>query len=309
METTLSKEYFTLIGGIQSLGDGEMLLEEHRIWSLYYSLIELRARDDIVKSILGSGNFAVDGHMRVIISKLLVAGYKEMRLYTTNFFITLIEQKIPGLEEWIPQILVPQIYDPAASVSTAALAVMKVLCEIPIYLKSIIDCNPDVEFLSLNDCASLYKFLGLNDGYQHLAQNGFIERETKYWLEHGIFQYVVEVELSTTVDYTSAALAKDFPPHFLGSLAQTKLGCDYLSTYEELEDITTLIIEVSKGLVSRKADAFKLKAAIWTLASIGSSETGLSFLATLSQDVHPLDAIVKLSYSCSILSVRGYFPI
>lgn len=55
----LAKDYFTFLGDIQKLPEGERLFENNGVWSLYYSLIELRGKDHIVKCILNAGNYAM----------------------------------------------------------------------------------------------------------------------------------------------------------------------------------------------------------------------------------------------------------
>ena len=47
--------------------------------------------------------------MRVIFSKLLTSGYKEMRLYTTNYISSLLEKNTSGIEDWVPGLISPQV--------------------------------------------------------------------------------------------------------------------------------------------------------------------------------------------------------
>lgn len=109
MEKTLTKEYFTIIGELQKRSEGLRIMDDANIWSLYYSLIELRGREDILKIIMKTGYFEYDGHMRIIFSKLLTGGYKEMRAFATNYCSTLLEQNPETFHEWMPMLLLPQV--------------------------------------------------------------------------------------------------------------------------------------------------------------------------------------------------------
>lgn len=58
METTLVGEYFTILGDILRLPDGEEIFEEHNFWSIFYVVIQLRGKEEITKRILLNGNYA-----------------------------------------------------------------------------------------------------------------------------------------------------------------------------------------------------------------------------------------------------------
>jgi hypothetical protein len=57
MATTSSKEYFMFLGQLQNYPEGLEIIEECEIWTLYYSLVELRGREDIVKCIITTANY------------------------------------------------------------------------------------------------------------------------------------------------------------------------------------------------------------------------------------------------------------
>jgi hypothetical protein len=59
MEKTMSKEYFNILGVLQESNPGMQVMNECRVWTLFYALIDLRGREDIVKKIINSGNYEV----------------------------------------------------------------------------------------------------------------------------------------------------------------------------------------------------------------------------------------------------------
>jgi large subunit ribosomal protein L17e len=109
MATTLSREYFMLLGLLQNVQQGLMILDECSIWTLFYSLTDLRGREDILKAVITSANYDHDHHFRIIFQKMLTSGYKEMRLFTTNHLNLLLECKSKGFNDWVPQLLASQV--------------------------------------------------------------------------------------------------------------------------------------------------------------------------------------------------------
>jgi rapamycin-insensitive companion of mTOR len=128
--------------------------------------------------------------MRVIFSKLLTSGYKEMRLYTTNYILTLLENNTAGIEIWIPSLLIAQVntlliqlFDPAPSVSSAALAIVRESTKYPAFMRGIILSKPDFEYLASCDSQILIRFLEDEEGFAYLLDAGFVEKEAKYWVD------------------------------------------------------------------------------------------------------------------------------
>ncbi len=57
IENMMGKEYFTILGEIQKLPEGEKIFEENNLWTTYYTLIELKGKDYLVKCLIAAGNF------------------------------------------------------------------------------------------------------------------------------------------------------------------------------------------------------------------------------------------------------------
>jgi rapamycin-insensitive companion of mTOR len=128
--------------------------------------------------------------MRVLFSKLLTSGYKEMRLFTTNYILTLMENNTAGIESWIPSLLIAQVnailtqmFDPAPTVSEAALSIVRESTKYPAFMRGIILSKPDYEYLASCDSQILIKFLEDEEGFTYLLDAGFVEKEAKYWVD------------------------------------------------------------------------------------------------------------------------------
>lgn len=302
IDTVLAKDYFTILGDIQKHPEAERVFEECKIWNVYYSLVDLRGKDFILRYILLTGYYDEDTHMRVIFSKLLTSGYKEMRLFTTNFILTLLERNTNGLEDWIPQMLVPQLFDPAPTVCAAALAIIQASPKYPEFMRQIILYKPNVDLLSTADSQVLISFAGTEEGFEYLLQDGFITKEAKYWIDCGIFQYSEMMDKYMTMDtvFDSKLKNSKLPLHLFGYLAQTKEGCKLI---EKIDDFELMCKFLRNHL--HESHVLKLKSYIWTLAHIGSSDYGFNYLKTLTPDYHILNTISDMSLTSPFFSIRG----
>lgn len=93
------------------------------------------------------------------------------------------------------------------------------------------------------------------------------------------------------------------PLHFFGSLAQTKSGSEFIENIDDVEIMCKLM--ASPPDILQSVNLIKMKAAVWTLAHIGSSDYGFELLKKFSSSKHVLELVVDMIYSCSIFSLRG----
>lgn len=114
-----------------------------------------------------------------------------MRAYTTDYIETLIEKNTPCLEDWIPQVLIPQLFDPSQAVCSSALSIIRKCTAHPKMMRSIITCKPDLDYLCANDSSILIKFLCDPLGYEYLFEAGFVDQEANYWIE--VHEFVILV--------------------------------------------------------------------------------------------------------------------
>jgi rapamycin-insensitive companion of mTOR len=300
MESTLSREYFTFLGALQQTQVTRYVLRECALWTTYYALIELRGRDDIAKRILMTGNYYRDGHMRVILSKLLVAGYKEMRLFTTQWIDTLLDFRDDSICEWVAPLLMPQLFDAAPQVIESALQVIKKGCTNPAFLNTFIQSNPDIDHIAQHDTEILFHFLQTENGFSEILQNGFLHNEIKYWVEEGLVEYALYFERRMTATSTTALT---IPTHLYGSLVSTLQGCTFLKTHGQLE-ILFVYLQYTPTELESEENISKLKSSIWGLCHACSTTFGIDLIDTISEGCC-VKRIVDVALHSSVLSVRG----
>ncbi len=62
----------------------DRILEKFKMFNCFYRLCELQSRDDLIKAMLQNMDFNIDGHARIILSKVLTTGYKVSLLIMMN---------------------------------------------------------------------------------------------------------------------------------------------------------------------------------------------------------------------------------
>lgn len=73
--------------------------------------MELKSRDDIIKIIISNMYYGIEGHPRYFLAKIMVSGYKEMRLFATQFLGEIFDSyRSQQLGDWGIRVLIPQVY-------------------------------------------------------------------------------------------------------------------------------------------------------------------------------------------------------
>ena len=79
MNETLTGGYFALLGALTKDTKGMQILERWKILNMFYHIIELNDRDDLIRTLLSNMDYTLDGHLRIIISKAMTSCSKEIR--------------------------------------------------------------------------------------------------------------------------------------------------------------------------------------------------------------------------------------
>ncbi|KAI8907215.1 Rapamycin-insensitive companion of mTOR, N-term-domain-containing protein [Gorgonomyces haynaldii] len=300
MAETRTRDYFAILGVLTQSADGLKLLELARVFSVFYQLLDLRGRDDIVKALISSMHYELEGHPRFILSKVMVSGYKEIRLFATEQLGRSLKRS-KKRNEWGIRSLIPQLYDPSVEVSNAALQVLTWQMENnDEFIHEFIAYQPDLEHLSTVANTLLLRLMNVPAGLEYLMDQEYLEDEFDYWFEHGVFQYIPAVEQHLENNSTAAISEKNLPAHFYNHFSKTKEGCELLDTSGHLA-VFLEILGHFQELEQSLDGVIKIKAALWSIAHIGSNKYGFQLIAR----ANAVQLMVKIARESGVLSVRG----
>jgi hypothetical protein len=147
MESTLSCGYFTLLGTLSKYKDGVRIMEKFKIFNLFYQISELKARDDLKIAIITNMDYSLDGHPRVLLSKIMTSGYNPIRLFSTKQLGAVLHNSEREYNGWIIRLLVTQLYDPNLEVCQMAMSLLDEACEIHANLELLVKCRPSLDHL------------------------------------------------------------------------------------------------------------------------------------------------------------------
>lgn len=147
MENTLSRGYFTLLGVFSKYKEGVRIMEKFKIFSLFYKLSELRNRDDLKVAIITNMDYSLDGHPRVLLSKIMTSGYNPIRLFATQYLGVIMRQSESEYNDWIIRLLVTQLYDTHLDVCQMAVNLLDEACEKQDNLELLVKYRPSLGHL------------------------------------------------------------------------------------------------------------------------------------------------------------------
>ncbi|KAJ3557255.1 hypothetical protein NPX13_g9966 [Xylaria arbuscula] len=200
---TLCWGYFPMLGALSSDPKGFQMLERWRIFNMMYHIIDFKQRPDLIKLILSNLDYSLQGHPRILLSKALTAGTKDMRIHATNVLrkyaishrVTASGQIISDAK-WAIQLLVTQLYDPEIEVCATAVKILEKACNSKPLLEYIVECRPALDHLGEIGAPSLYAFLSTSIGYHYLDGLDYISNEMDDWFLGRNDTYVSLIEAS-----------------------------------------------------------------------------------------------------------------
>ncbi|KAG9297891.1 hypothetical protein G9A89_000054, partial [Geosiphon pyriformis] len=275
---TLTSGYFTMIGVLSKFKDGVRLLEKFKIFNTFYHLSELRSREDLIKVIITSLDYSLDGHPRIILSKVMTSGYKQMRLYATKHLGTILRTSTKKFNDWGIRLLITQLYDPAMEVCEMAVRVLEETCKHKENLELLVKLRPSLDHLGEVGNPLLLRFLSTSIGFRYLSEFDYVEREMDDWFQSRNQYYVTQLEvlLATALklggdsgrddedDIKMQTFDGTTPPHFYGELAKTEEGCQLLRERGHFREFARFVRE--HGMERRDSSIVsKLKSVLWAL--------------------------------------------
>uniref|UniRef100_A0A4W3JTQ3 RPTOR independent companion of MTOR complex 2 n=1 Tax=Callorhinchus milii TaxID=7868 RepID=A0A4W3JTQ3_CALMI len=302
---TLSQHYFLLIGTLSSHPHGVKMLEKCNMFQCLLSLCSLKNYDHLLKLTVSTLDYSRDGLARVILSKTLTAATDNCRLYATKHLRVLLRANVEFFSNWGIELLVTQLHDKNKSISSEALDILDEACEDKANLHALIQMKPAVSHLGDKGLLLLLRQVkkGCFNGLVACSQ----EYNLKYvdlieeQLNEALTTYRKPADGENYVRRSNQRLQRPYvylPVHLYGQLVHHKTGCNLL-------EAQSIVPDLSYSVRSPSLDTWEgvkhLKAALWALGNIGSSNWGLNLL----QEENVVPDMIALAQQCEILSVRG----
>ncbi|KAK3692410.1 Rapamycin-insensitive companion of mTOR, N-term-domain-containing protein [Podospora appendiculata] len=321
---TLCGGYFPMLGVLSGDVKGMQMLDRWRIFNMMYRIVDLKQRPDLIKLMLANFDYGLQGHPRVLLSKALTAGTKEIRIDATNSLRKYATRprmnahgQEPGDSKWAIQLLVTQLYDPEVEVCATAVKILEKACNTKNNLEYIVECRPALDHLGEIGAPLLLRFLSTSIGYHYLDGLDYISNEMDDWFlgRNDAYVGLIEASLARSFldqqdDHTNRISVFDdeqemeadshVPPHFYRELTRTQEGCKLLSDKGHFDEFAATIRE--HGMHSDDAEMLvKVKGCLWAVGNVGSMELGAPFLE--SCDV--VEQIIQIAENHEVMSLRG----
>ncbi|QDS75740.1 hypothetical protein FKW77_008368 [Venturia effusa] len=326
MNETLTAGYFALLGALTKDPRGLQILERWKIFNMFYHIVELKGRDDLIKTLLGGMDYTLDSHLRIILSKALTTSSKAIRMYATRLLRKYATKPISdagdsstGTVEWAIRLLVTQLYDPEIGVCEVAIKILEEACHQKHSLEYIVKCRPALDHLGEIGAPLLLRFLSTSVGYNYLDELDYITREMDDWFLGRNDSYVALIEASLAraladipdkVVQPSNPFADDsmpevqeygmVPPHFYRELTRTWEGCKLLEQKGHFDEFVATIKDL--GMEEEDAEIIlKVKGCLWAVGNVGSMELGAPFL----ENTGVVQWIVDIAERSEVMTMRG----
>lgn len=327
LSETLCGGYITMLGVLTGDSKGLLMIERWRMFNMMYHIVDLKQRPDLIKLLLSNFDYSNQGHPRVLLSKALTAGTKDIRIHATNAIRKYAIRPVPSLHgqggvsdsKWAIQMLVTQLYDPEVEVCATAVKILEKASNRKTYLEYIVECRPALDHLGEIGAPLLLRFLSTSIGYHYLDGLDYISNEMDDWFLGRNDSYVSVIEASLAKSFLAdpedqshrismfddGEADADFhdshvPPHFYRELTRTQEGCRLLNDKGHFEEFATTIREY--GMQTEDPEVLtKVKGCLWAVGNVGSMELGAPFLE--ASDV--VEQIVKIAESHEVMSLRG----
>ncbi len=321
--------YFTMLGVMCRDPKGIHILIRWRIINMFYHIVELKNRDDLIRVLLTNLDYTLDSHPRIILSKAMIAGTKGMRITATRMLRRYALMPIQtqtviggGAAEWAVRLLVGQLYDPEIEVCEVAIKILEEACNNLTTLEYVVKCRPALDHLGEIGAPLLLRFLSTSVGYHYLDGLDYITREMDDWFLGRNDTYVTLVEaslaralftdpvpaaeLTLSIGINDESLEppvggySSVPPHFYRELTRTAEGCELLKTKGHFEEFAATIQDFA--LEDEDPEIIlKVKGCLWAVGNVGSMELGAPFL----EHTDVVKDVVRIAEESKVMTMRG----
>ncbi|KAJ5485179.1 hypothetical protein N7539_005167 [Penicillium diatomitis] len=320
MSSTLSGGYFAMLGALSADARGLLMMERWHMLNMFYHIIELQDRNDLIQTLLGNMDYSRASHLRVILSKALTIGSKDIRIFATKLLrkyavgtVGVSPQLTISNAEWVVKLLVTQLYDPDVTVCQIAVKILEEACNQRDYLEFVVKCRPSLDHLGEIGAPLLLRFLSTSVGYHYLDGLDYITQEMDDWFLGRNDTYVGLVEAALSRAYVDQPRRNSFapedlvdlqdvgvvPPHFYRELARTAEGCKLLEQSGHFNEFAWTIRDFRMEEEDNEA-LLKVKGCLWAVGNVGSMELGAAFLES-----EIVQRIVSIAQEAGVLTMRG----
>ncbi|TGZ82274.1 hypothetical protein EX30DRAFT_220854 [Ascodesmis nigricans] len=335
LHETLSWGYFSMLGVLSGDTKGLAMMEKWHMFSTFYHITDLQSRPDLSELFVRTMDFTLEGHPRIILSKVLTNGPKNVRLMATNHLRSLatpssenITPRTSETAEWAIRLLITQLYDPDVEVCETAVRILEEACNSTQILEYVVKCRPALDHLGEIGAPLLLRFLSTSVGYHYLNELDYINREMDDWFHGRNDSYVLTVEASLArafftddepsrnrrdivgsshgisssgmTSFPSTANLGNVPPHFYRELARTSEGCKLLKEKGHFEEFAMFIREHGREAEDPEI-VTKVKGCLWAVGNIGSMPFGAPFL----DEAEIVGEIVRIAEESEVLTLKG----
>ncbi|XP_041958385.1 rapamycin-insensitive companion of mTOR [Alosa sapidissima] len=313
---TLSQHYFLFLGTLSSQPYGVKVLEKCSVFQCLLNMCSMKNQDAMLKLTVASLDYSREGLPRVILSKVLTAATDTCRMYATKHLRVLLRANVEFFSNWGMELLVTQLHDHNKAISMEALDILDEACEDKANLHTLIQMKPALSHLGDKGILLLLRFLSIPKGFSYLNERGYVSKQLERWQREYNLKYVdlIEEQLNEALTTYRKPVDGDnyvrrsnqrlqrpnvyIPVHLYGQLVHDKTGCHLIEAQNVVPDLSYTV----RSPVLDKWEGLKqLKAALWALGNIGSSNWGLNLL----QEEGVIPDIVALAQHCEVLSIRG----
>uniref|UniRef100_A0A8C2DIV3 RPTOR independent companion of MTOR, complex 2 a n=2 Tax=Cyprinus carpio TaxID=7962 RepID=A0A8C2DIV3_CYPCA len=314
--STLSQHYFLFLGTLSAQPAGVKMLEKCGAFQCLLSLCSMKNQDHLLKLTVSTLDYSRDGLARVILSKILTAATDNCRMYATKHLRVLLRANVEFFSNWGMELLVTQLHDHNKTVSMEALDILDEACEEKASLHALIHMKPALSHLGEKGLLLLLRFLSIPKGFSYLNERGYVNKQLDKWQKEYNLKYVDMIEEQLNEALTTYRKPVDgdnyvrrsnqrlqrpnvfLPVHLYGQLVHDKTGCLLLEAQGVIPDLS---FTVRSPVLDKWEGIKQLKAALWALGNIGSSNWGLNLL----QEENVIPDIIALAQHCEVLSIRG----
>uniref|UniRef100_A0A8C9YB40 RPTOR independent companion of MTOR complex 2 n=1 Tax=Sander lucioperca TaxID=283035 RepID=A0A8C9YB40_SANLU len=299
--TTLSQHYFLFLGTLSAHAHGVKLLEKCGLFQSLLNLCSVKNQDAVLKLAVSTLDYSRDGLARVILSKILTAATDVCRLYATKQLRVLLRASVEFFSSWGMELLVTQLHDHSKAVSMEALDILDEACEDKANLHALIQLKPALSHLGDKGLLLLLRFLSIPKGFSYLNERGYVSKQLDKWHKEYNLKYVDLIEEQLNEALTTYRKPVDGDNYVRRSNQRSASNTSFPAAYCHTSNTQSEVYTVRSPMLDTWEGIKQLKAALWALGNIGSSNWGLNLL----QEENVIPDILALAQHCDVLSVRG----